>query len=491
MARSYLATPLLLGLLVALGCGSGGTGTGGNGTTTTDSTTNTGSGTGGTTATTTTSSTTTSTTTTTSSSSVGGGGSGGSTTSSTSSTGTGGAGTGGTGTGGTGGMIDVTILDQDGDGWTPAQGDCCDVVSANCQKPALVNPGAFEYPGNAVDDDCDPTTPDAAPPPSCSPVALFSGVTADDLLKAMDLCQFADETPATPKDRKWGVINGASSLRLADGTSALPAGGNVQVGVLTSYGTNVTPKKYATMAAISSGTARTPTDPGYVHPQNGTGAGQQSGNFNGNTQVAIQNTYLAPHGGKPPTSVQCAQSCTTGCDQAYDSVNLITRIRVPTNAKSFSYQFKFYSAEFPEYLCQAYNDFFVTLLKSTWVPDPAANPPELPLPADTNIAFDALKNPVSVNNGFFQVCFPPFNAPPGTCPSGTVDLVGNGMGGWGTNLKDGGGTEWLTNTAPVVPGEIIELQFMTWDAGDHNVDSLVLLDHFRWSVTPAPVGVSK
>jgi hypothetical protein len=388
-----------------------------------------------------------------------------------------------------GACTDPMGIDQDGDGWTPLDGDCCDVQSANCQNPALVNPGAFEYPGNGVDDDCDPSTPDNAPPPSCSAMSIFGGVMPEDLLRAMDLCQFTDDVPATPKDKKWGVINGSPALLLADGTTALPASDNVQTGVLTQYGTYVSPQKYATMAAISSGTARTPTDPGYVHPQNGTTG--QTGNYNGMTQVKIQNAYLAPHGGKPPAPASCSAACTTGCDQAYDSVDLKTRIRVPTNAKSFSYQFKFYSAEFPEYLCQQYNDFFVALLKSSWVPDPNANPPQQPLPADTNIAFDAQGNPVSVNNSFFQVCFPPFNAPPGTCPSGTLDLIGNGMGGWGTNLKDGGGTDWLTNTAPVVPGETIELQFIIWDAGDHNVDSLVLLDHFRWSVTPSPVGISK
>jgi hypothetical protein len=435
--------------------------------------------------------------------------------------GTGGMGTGGTATGGAGGSgggcqvagsactdtaqccgtvcfngtcTDPMNADQDGDGWTPAQGDCCDVKSANCQNPELVNPGAFEYPGNGVDDDCDPTTPDNAPPPQCSGAANFgtpNAVTATDLLKAMDLCQFVDDPPATPKDKKWGVINGSASLLLADGTSALPAGDNAQVGVLTTYGPNVTPRKNATMAAISSGTARTPTDPGYVHPQNGKQPAQNTGNFNGMTQVKIQDAYLVPNGGKPPTSAACSQACTTGCDQAYDSVNIRARIRVPTNAKSFSYQFKFYSAEYPEFVCQKYNDFFVALLKSTWLPDPNANPPQLPLPADTNIAFDAQTNPVSVNNGFFQVCFPPFGSPPGTCPSGTLELAGNGMGGWGSDLTDGGGTEWLTNTAPVVPGEIIDLQFIIWDAGDHNVDSLVLLDHFRWGLNPSPVGVSK
>ncbi|WP_437928877.1 hypothetical protein WMF37_06225 [Sorangium sp. So ce291] len=43
--------------------------------------------------------------------------------------------------------------------------------------------------------------------------------------------------------------------------------------------------------------------------------------------------------------------------------------------------------------------------------------------------------------------------------------------------------------APVVPGEIIELEFILRDAGDHNVDSLVLLDRFRWNVTPSAVQI--
>jgi hypothetical protein len=62
------------------------------------------------------------------------------------------------------------------------------------------------------------------------------------------------------------------------------------------------------------------------------------------------------------------------------------------------------------------------------------------------------------------------------------------MGGWNGNLKDGGGTVWLINDAPVVPGEDITIEFIIWDAGDHNVDSAVLLDKFRWNIDPSPVG---
>ena len=376
------------------------------------------------------------------------------------------------------------MLDQDGDGWTPNDGDCCDTVGA-CADPELVNPGAYEYPGNTVDDDCDPATPDNMAVPDCSPAALMTPTSSTDLIKAMDLCQFTTEAPPLPM-KKWGVIS--TQILLADGTPFPSPNGsnNVQWGVLAQYGPNVLPQKGATMASLSSGTARAVGDPGYVHPQNG--AVGQIGNFNAGTQAGIPASYLAAHGGKVPSPMNCPVCNGMACTTAYDSVNLKARIRVPTNAKSFGYRFKFYTSEYPEFLCKDFNDFFVTLLSSAWVPDPLAMPKQDPIPADGDIAFDAAKNPVSVNNGFFEVCFP---LVPGGCPGGTLELVGTGMGGWSNNLKDGGGTQWLINESNVVPGETIELQFIVWDAGDHNVDSAVLLDRFRWSITPSQVGVHK
>ncbi len=509
MARSLLNHSVLialgLGLASAIGCSGGGTtGSGSTGTGGADGTS------GATTATSTSTATSSATTSAASSSasssaSSGAGGSGGA---GTTTSGTGGMGTGGAPTSsasssassGSGG--NPNDVDNDGDGWTVNEGDCCD-TPGNCDTPALVNPGAFEYLGNGVDDDCDPTTLDNVVPTDCAPPALTVPTSSDDLIKAMDLCQFTTLAPPKPM-KKWGVIH--TDLLLADGTSVVVPK-DLQVGVLANYGTNVTPRKGPTMAAISSGTARDASDPGYVHPQNGTLMGQ-AGNYNANTQVGVPAPWLAAHNGVVPSPGNCPVCTGATCAQAFDSVNLKAQIRVPTNAKSFSYSFKFYTAEYPEFVCQQYNDFFITLLKSAWTPAPTKAcmmgsecesgkctggncVVASPLPADSNVAFDAAKNAVSVNNGFFEVCFPAVGAPPGACPSGTFDLVGTGMGGWGNNLKDGGGTEWLINDAPVVPGETMEIQFVTWDAGDHNVDSLVLLDKFRWNVTPSLPGVHK
>ncbi len=44
-------------------------------------------------------------------------------------------------------LVNLSILDQDGDGFTPAQGDCND-------KNQFVHPGATEIAGNGLDDDC-------------------------------------------------------------------------------------------------------------------------------------------------------------------------------------------------------------------------------------------------------------------------------------------------------------------------------------------------
>jgi hypothetical protein len=175
------------------------------------------------------------------------------------------------------------------------------------------------------------------------------------------------------------------------------------------------------------------------------------------------------------------------CTTSFDSLSLRVRVRPPTNAKAFSFRHFFFSAEYPEFLCKDFNDFFIVLLDGNSHPD---------MPFDKNVAFDPSGLPISSNNAFFQVCFPAAGAPPGSCPGGTLELVGNGMGGWDGAITDGGGTGWLQTDVPLglvphpngeeVPAaEIIELDFIIWDAGDHNVDSLVLLDRFEWHVESA------
>lgn len=417
------------------------------------------------------------------------GGAGGSSTTTT----TGGAGGETTTTGGTGGAggqtTTTTVLDQDQDGWTIADGDCCDSLVAFCSdRPELVNPGALEVPGNQVDDDCNPATPDNQPFPTCSTASqatmdLANGaiVSAPKLAKAMDLCQFTGESPPLPQ-KTWGIIS--ANYFLADGSPAgMPK--NVQVGVLPDFGPNVKPQYGETMVALSSGAARREGDSGFVHPKNG-GPGQ-TGSFDAQTACSAPPAYLAAHGGAIPS--QCGECVGADCTTAYDSVSLRLRIRPPTNAKGFSYRFDFYSSEYPQYVCQDYNDFFLTLISGNVSPS---------VPLDGNVAFDVANQPISVNNSLFDVCLPTPGYP---CQGGTIALVGNGWGGWGGAVNDGGATGWLQNDVPLtlkpnpnaggepIPtADPLDLELVLWDGGDHHVDSLVLLDRFRWSLQAVTLG---
>jgi hypothetical protein len=49
-------------------------------------------------------------------------------------------------------------------------------------------------------------------------------------------------------------------------------------------------------------------------------------------------------------------------------------------------------------------------------------------------------------------------------------------------------TSWLTTTAPIPADTDITLTFSVWDSGDGNLDSTVLVDNFKITTMPLPVG---
>jgi len=353
------------------------------------------------------------------------------------------------------------VPDQDGDGWTRCNGDCCDSV-VDCAKPELVNPGAFDVPGNGVDDDCDPTTSDVTPIDCSGGSELFAGVTGVEVAKAMDICRFTTASPPLTQKR-WGLL--AASQTLPDGSAPtaadLAAIQNFQTAILQSFGSGgIVPHRGTTMAALSTGHLRDAAHPGYVDPSPGTSFGRS-----GQPPAA----FLAAHGGALPGGAGCSMGvCPSGAG-AHDGVSTRLSIRVPTNAASFSYDYRFYTAEYGARLCSPYNDFFLALLGSS----------ALGLPADKNIAFDVHDNLLSSNSTFYEEC-----APQGcsSCLQGTGTLAGTGFDVGGL----GAGTGWLTTDAPIVPGETMQLELMVFDVSDGAGDTAVILDNFRW-LLPHPV----
>ncbi|MCA9699789.1 MAG: choice-of-anchor L domain-containing protein, partial [Myxococcales bacterium] len=274
--------------------------------------------------------------------------------------------------------------DFDNDGWGVCDNDCCDQVSPECSTPNLVNPGAFEVAGNQVDDDCDGQIDN--PLALCDAGLAANSGTPNDYAKAIDLCQFTTENPPLAQ-KKWGVIN--SWLRLASDAGA-PS--TLSRSIRPQFGNNITTKKGNNLAVFSSGTASYPgaPAPAYAAFQIGTNTG---------TSSTAPADWLASNGGSFPNAPGCT---ITNDTNAYNPVMYKVRVRVPTNANSFSTKMYFMSAEYPEYVCTSFNDFFVTLVK----PHVANNP------ADDNIAIYTLNNnnyPVGVNlvkaaSGLFSQC---------------------------------------------------------------------------------------
>jgi hypothetical protein len=346
--------------------------------------------------------------------------------------------------GGGGGNLDPNA-DNDGDGYLYAD-DCND-------KNPLMNPGAFDVPGDGADNDCDGTVDN--PPPACDGTLAMTSTNAMDFAKALGLCQ-TTTAGATGKDKKWGVIS--AKLMTTDGKGTPMA---KQYGIHPNWGSVIKPKEGGNLAVLSTGSARMPGQTGYMKPLN-------------LSTDSTTNSNVPPAGWPKNTS---------GCDapldnKANDSVVLQLQIRVPTNAKAFSYDFDFYSSEYITYVCSAFNDSFVTILKSG-----------APLDASHagNISFDSKGNPVNVNSGFFEVCTKGSkNGITYNCPLGTNELKGTGFEGDGAQ---DGATSWLRTTANVLPGETITVSFMIWNTSDHVLQWTILVDNFQWSAqeTTAPV----
>ena len=359
--------------------------------------------------------------------------------------------------------------DMDKDGWSPNAGDCND-----CDPN--VNPGAIDVlhqndggPPTWGDEDCSGVPGDNAMP--CDTGLALTDVNAADGAKAIELC-----ATATATDRKYGVLS--ATYERANGTVYAPG---LQAGIQSMFGTAVNPQGGANMLVLSTGYARTVG---------------QTGACNG-ISCEINATGTAPTG-FPEDDPACPP--TTAIT---DDVALEVQVRVPTNATGYSFSFKFYSFEFPDWVCdtKGYNDQFIALVTppptGAYVPTGSTG---------GNISFDSNNHPVSVNMGFFDVCDPTTSTrfashckattgatcpatPSPYCPLGTGELAGTGFDVWQTKVGPDGATRWLQTQAPATPGSTITIRFAIWDAGNQEFDSTVLIDNFQWIATGGTIAV--
>lgn len=139
---------------------------------------------------------------------------------------------------------------------------------------------------------------------------------------------------------------------------------------------------------------------------------------------------------------------------AFDYAELRFTLQVPPDVTSFSYDFAFFSVEYPDYYQSQYNDMYIGWLESElWT---------------GNISFDQQGHPISLNAGFLEF----------------KDDGGNSPVFGGTCMRQHAGTNWLQTTAGVTPGEQITVVFAIFDLADPILDSYIFLDNFKWGCEP-------
>jgi len=403
------------------------------------------------------------------------------------------------------------LEDADGDGFTICDGDLCDSSEqCNVENPELIIPGMLEVPGNEIDDDCDGLVDETDTNVTATPVSYtYNSSDLDSTARA--LAQAMDIVWECPKDGSICNYGLVSAKITRSSSSAVPDKRQVNVmsAMKDSSGTaKVIPQQGSTFAVLStgeakdvfSGVSKNDLQIEAIKSENKTSTGETQ---RVSSESVIPEIYSKAHAGKLQTHEACATGTVTPA--IFDSVQLHLELKVPVNAKGFQFDFRFFSREYQEYVCSAFNDFFLTLLSTKHS--------ELEKYPDHNIAFDRNGNPVSINNGFFTTCSKKPCSKDSDCPAFMKCEADNGvkycMDGKDTCMDGagaisayypepyngttgrGGGTAWLTTKAPVVGGETITLDFYIWDTQDRQYDSTVLLDNFKWLVDETKVTTAR
>ncbi|HYC53386.1 MAG TPA: choice-of-anchor L domain-containing protein [Candidatus Binatia bacterium] len=374
----------------------------------------------------------------------------------------------------------LSAQDLDNDGWASTDGDCCELVTDGCSEPDQVNPGAFDFGGDGVDDDCNGTADDGA---AVCDVALASNSSNPiDYAKALGLCTLTTQDVPLP-ERRAGLISAGFSL--TDGTGT-PAAASRSIRPM--FG-GVLPQQGVAAVVLSTGNAAAPgqTNPNFIAFEEGADK---------DTMSPFPADWLEANGGEVPSTTNCPSSVG---DQALDPVMLELLVRVPTNARSLSLNLNFLTAEFPEWICTQYHDLFVVLLDSTAAGNPADenlavyhSPEGDPYLVGAGLAQNATGLFRQCRNGVTGCERLQSTSSISTC-IGQNELTQSGFdqdsdNGCQPGDKVGGGTGWLTAAGNVTPGEIARLRIAIWDTSDPYFDSVAVIDNLRWSRAATEAG---
>ncbi|MCP4677565.1 MAG: hypothetical protein GY854_19035 [Deltaproteobacteria bacterium] len=317
--------------------------------------------------------------------------------------------------------------DQDGDGFTPNEGDCWDTGD----DAEFINPNAIEDrgadgKGDGVDNDCDGETDESESDCDCPE----TGKDIADMARALGLCQDRFVLDSQMHTSTNNAVQGYDSLHSMGNNTCLVSHQGCE------------------MAVISTGRV------GQANPNkpiSGMGGLLSTANMSIDPQPQFQ--------GDLPTTAAKQRSC--------DRTQIRLRLQAPSNAVGFSFDFLFASAEYDEWINKSFNDTFYAILEYANVNNGAT----------TNISFDSNGNEIEVDTNFFEnVQYPCDEAGSGWSPAVP---------------QKAGSTGWLRTSWDVKPGDQFNITFSIHDEGDCIYDSIAFIDNWIWHTEPVEPGTEE
>lgn len=252
---------------------------------------------------------------------------------------------------------------------------------------------------------------------------------------------------ADPLDaaKALGMCDGVVSAAWVypDGSADTTAGAQFHLGhgLSQGFGTNNAVREGQTLVVLSTGTARTPSQGGYV--------------------AEMDKGYgVALPAGFPHNDASCPAVNGVG----RDGIALHVVLEVPAGVRSFAFDYAYFSRDYPDGGCLEFLDQAAALVTGLTGAAGAQN-----------VLLDLFGNPMFVSLGSMRQCVNGVhNGQAYTTCEGTTELVGTGF-------DANGASGWIrTADLPVTAGDTVRISFMIWDTADGTVDSSVLLDNFAW-----------
>jgi hypothetical protein len=227
------------------------------------------------------------------------------------------------------------------------------------------------------------------------------------------------------------------------------------------------PREGEKFLIITTGTLPEPDDNGIITMEEGS---TQSGTSNENPDDKPLPAPMSPfqgsasgNGGTPFVDCDGVNDCSDSLEDQWDLGNgdandmvwFQFSVPVPGGTHGFSFDFAYFSAEFPEFVDTSFNDVFAVWSSSETYTG------NLCFVNDQPCTVTALANSVQFE---------------GASP----ELVGTGFDGMSGSSPLAQATGWFEAKGSAEPGEMLQLTFSLFDMGDSIYDTAVMLDNFRW-----------